>query len=135
MILNTNPGRRELLVFGGLLPLAVALFGFLLDRRFGASTAARWLWAVGAVVVIAYYVVPSFRRPIFLGWSYATYPIGWLISHVVLAVIWFGLMTPFGLALRVLRPDSMARKRDPSAPTYWAPHRTADDPRRYFQQF
>ena len=134
MILNTNPTRRDLLVFGFVMPLVAALLGLLVDVRFDAPTAARVIWAVGAVLTIAYLVVPGWRRPIFLGWMYATYPLGWVVSHVALLVVFFLVIVPFGLVARLLRRDLLARRFDRSALSYWTARTPTSDPRRYFRQ-
>ena len=42
-----------------------------------------------------------------------------VVSPVVLGLMFFGLMTPFGLVLRWLRADPLRRRRQPQAASYW----------------
>ena len=42
-----------------------------------------------------------------------------LISPIVLGVIFFGVLAPVGIAMRLFRRDAMHRKWDPAARTYW----------------
>ena len=37
---------------------------------------------------------PDWARPLYVGWLYAVFPIGWTISHLILAVIYFLILTP-----------------------------------------
>jgi hypothetical protein len=62
-------------------------------------------------------------------------PIGWVISHFVLAVLLYGLFTPIGLFFRLVGRDALAIKRDSKRETYWNAHRVTADIRRYFRQF
>ncbi len=130
--INRDPSPRDLAIFGALLALFVALAGWLL-RRQGVAGAA--VWGAGALLVAVYLVVPAARRPIYLGWMYAVFPIGWVISHAVLAGIYYGVFTPIGLVLRFAGRDPLARRFDRSAPSYWQPHRPDLHRRRYFRQY
>jgi hypothetical protein len=134
MILNTNPTRRDLVVFGFVMPLVAALLGVLVDFRFDAPTATWIIWAAGGALTLVYLAVPPSRRPIFLGWMYATYPLGWVLSHVALLIVFFIAIVPFGLAARLLRRDLLARRFDRSAPSYWTARTPTSDLRRYFRQ-
>ena len=41
----------------------------------------------------------------FLGWMYAAFPIGWTISHLLLLAVYYFVLTPVGLALRLTGRD------------------------------
>jgi hypothetical protein len=65
----------------------------------------------------------------------AVFPIGWLVSHLLLAAIYYLVVTPIGVMMRVCRYDPMQRRFDRQAATYWKPRRNTDDPQRYFKQY
>ena len=73
-------------------------------------------------------------RLAFVSVSYATYPIGIAVSHVVLALVYYLALTPIGLTMRMLRHDPLARGFDPSAQSYWIPRKTNRTPESYFKQ-
>jgi Saxitoxin biosynthesis operon protein SxtJ len=133
--IDRNPGRRELAVFAIVLPVTFALLGFMVGHRLGVVGVRNGLWMAGAALTAAYFAVPRLRRPIYIGMSRAVYPIGWLLAHVILLAVFLVVVTPMALLLRALGHDPMKRNFDPSARSYWVPHRPADNPRRYFQQF
>lgn len=135
MIVNRDPGRRELTTFAIVLPVAVALGGWLLLRRTGSEQAATTVWVLGGALALVYAAVARWRRAIFVGISLATFPIGWVVSHLLLVVIFVLVVTPTALALRVVGRDPLGRRPDPSATTYWAPLAVDDDVRRSFRQF
>ena len=63
----------------------------------------------------------------------AAYPIGWLVSHMMLAVIYYLVITPMGLVARMFGWDPIQRSK-PQAKTNWVEHRSDADPSRYFRQ-
>jgi Saxitoxin biosynthesis operon protein SxtJ len=78
---------------------------------------------------------PEWVRLIYVGWMLMAFPIGWTVSQIMLALIFFGLFTPIGLMFRLFGRDPLCRARQPSLETYWAPKPTPTDLRRYFKQF
>ena len=50
---------------------------------------------------------------------YAAYPIGWVVGHVMIGVVFFTVVTPIGLLMRALGRDPLQRKFDASRTSYW----------------
>jgi len=78
---------------------------------------------------------PEWIRWFFVGWMVLAFPIGWTISQVLLAVLFYGLFMPIGLVFKLLGRDALHRARRPEVKSYWAPKPTPVDLRRYFKQF
>jgi hypothetical protein len=133
IVINRNPSRRDLVVFGIGLPILAALLGW---HRWsaGSPVAAETIWAVGALVSLAFALVPPARRWIYIGWMYAVFPIGWVVSHAILAVVFFGVFAPIGVLLRLFGGDPMNRALDKSATTYWISREGQREPASYFRQ-
>ena len=134
--INKNPTRRELNQFGFIWLGFLAFFGLIAFFKFGNPQVARWLWVAALVVPIVGWLVPAFMRLVFLGMSYLAWPIGFVVSHVVLAVVYYLVLTPIGLLTRLFGYDSMEKRFDSEAESYWI-ERSAEaaDPKRYFRQF
>jgi hypothetical protein len=134
--INKDPTRRQLNQFGFIWLGFLALFGMIAHFKFGSPLAARWLWVAAVVVPIIGWLVPAFMRLVFVGMSYLAWPIGFVVSHVVLAVVYYLVLTPIGLLTRLFGYDSMKRKFDSEAESYWI-ERSAErvDSKRYFRQF
>ncbi len=131
-----NPSTSELRQFAGLwFPGFFILVGGYVLYRSGSLQWAAAIWAVAFVVSAVGYAVPAFMRWVFVGMTLVTFPIGWIVSHVLLAAIYFLVMTPIGLVVRLVRGDPLQQKFDRSAKSYWVPHNPASDPARYFKQF
>ena len=109
--------------------------GGLLRWRGADPSMANAVWGAGAVIVAVYALVRPSRRLIYLGWMYAAFPIGWTVSHIFLAAIYYLVFTPVGLLLRLVKGDPLEHGLDRSASTYWAKRPPTGDMRRYFRQF
>jgi len=133
--IDRNPPAAHLKSFGIMLVLFVALIGALSWWRNGTSDGAVRIWAIGGALAAAYWAVPALRRPVYVGWMYAAFPIGWTVSHLLIATIYYLVVTPIALAARATGYDPLRLRFDRSAPTYWVRHTGGRDPRRYFRQF
>jgi hypothetical protein len=132
---NWQPSRRDLRVFAlGAVAFCAAAAWFI-ARRGQAGSAAVAILGAGAVAGGIGLVWPAILRPVYRLWMVAAYPIGWTVSHLVMAVLFFLVITPIGLMIRACGRDPMQRRFDRSARTYWKPRADDRDTRRYFRQF
>jgi hypothetical protein len=79
-------------------------------------------------------VRPRWVGPVYVGWMVLAFPIGWTVSHLVLALVYFGLFTPLALFFRIRGRDPLRRRRDPGAASYYIPKEPADAAS-YFRQY
>jgi hypothetical protein len=80
-------------------------------------------------------VRPDWMRWVYVGWMILAFPIGWTVSQLILALIFYGLFTPISLVFRLTGRDPLHRVRQPALESYWTPKATPTDSRRYFKQF
>lgn len=134
--INRNPTRRQLRQFAGILfPAFCATVGLIAFKGLDTPTWAFAIWTFGLVSMALGLAIPAVAKLLFLGLSYATLPIGWVLSHVVLMIIYYLLMTPIGFIYRRLTRDRLRRGIDRSRKSYWRP-RPGDVPTsRYFRQY
>jgi len=130
-----NPTRRQLTVFGLLWLVLFGVFGGMSWWKTGAFAEAGVFWAIGAAIPALGLVWPGVLRIVFLGASYATFPIGFVVSYVILAVVYYLVLTPIGLVSRLTGYDPMHRRFDRSAKTYWTTREQDNTTQRYFKQF
>ena len=133
--LNQNPTPRELKAFGVLFAVFFALVGGLVWWQSGSRTAGLIVWAAAGVVILAFLLAAPARRPIYLAWSYALYPIGYMITLVLMGIIYYLVITPTGLLMRLFGRDPMSRRFQPDAASYWIARKEDASLDRYFRQF
>jgi hypothetical protein len=131
--INWNPGRRELRQFALLWIGFFGLVGAYCLWVVGSLPAASALW-IAAGAGLPGYFRPGFMRPIYILWMALALPIGWVISHLLLLVVYYLVLTPIGLVMRIVGYDPLNRQFDRST-SYWITHDTAPETSRYFKQF
>jgi len=133
--INRNPSRRDLTWFGVLLVVFFGLIGALVLWRAQSPIAAWIIWSLGTILGIVYFAVRPLRLPIYVGWMSVFYPIGWIVSHLTLGIIFFLVLMPIGLLIRLSGYDPMQRQFEPEASSYWVLYTPHGDTARYFRQF
>lgn len=141
--LNLKPSLADLRQFGfiacgvfGMLGLLLILHWIPVWRMLGSATTpvAYVLWALGALSAAFSLVAPRANWLLFAGLSIVGYPIGLVLSYVVLAALFYLVFTPLGLFFRLIGRDPLHRRFEPEAATYWISRKTAKKPRDYFRQ-
>src|SRR2546421_396631 len=88
--------------------------------------------SVRTLLEFAGLVRPALLRPLFVGWMILVFPIGWLMSRVMLAVLYYGLFTPLAVAFRLGGRDALRRRTRPAGDSYWVPRPPTLEVSRYF---
>lgn len=133
--IDHHPSRRTLNQFGFLWLIFLGIFGALSWFKTSNHQAALIFWAAAILIPLIGWIIPSFMRLVFLGLSYAAFPIGFVVSHLILAVVYYLVFTPVGLLMRVLGYDPMQRNFEPEAGTYWKERPEEVEAKQYFHQF
>ena len=127
------PPQKMLRQFGGLLLL---VFVGLAVWRVWNGRADGWaaaLAVVGVTLGVCGLVRPSSVRWIYTGWMVAAFPIGWTISWLVLALLFYGVFTPVALAFRLRGRDAL-RLRRRNERSYWTAKAPPPGVASYFRQ-
>ena len=130
-----DPTKKDLQIFGILFIAFFGLLGGVLWWQGVSPTTVYTIWAIAAAIVAVYYAVPALQRKIYFGWLYAAYPIGFVISHVVMGVVYYLVVSPIALIMKAMGRDALKRKIEKNAKSYWEPARKRDDKGSYFRQF
>ena len=141
--INKDPSKNDLkwfgLIFGGVLVAVGLILWFKTSVLFGMGStptlASKIVWGLAIAFPIVYYAIPPLRKPMFVGFMYAVFPIGWVVSNLILVIVYYLVLTPIGLMMRLVGKDPMERHLQPDSPTYWEVRTVDDDPARYFKQF
>jgi len=142
--LDLNPDRRTLRQFGVIALVAFGVLSVCAQRELwlfsGGLGAARTTVAavLGFVALgsgLCSALHPSGNRALYVSLAVLSFPIGFVMSYVVLGVLFFGIFAPVGLLLRVLGKDPMHRTFERDRPSYWSDARPKRDNASYFRQF
>lgn len=112
------------------------MFGLLvvgLWYRSGSVRTAALPAIVGATVSVIGLASPAAVRPVYRLFAFVGLPVGWVVSEVSLRLIFYGVLTPLGLLLRMTARDPL-RLRRPVGPSYWREAKRDRSPSSYFRQ-
>jgi hypothetical protein len=130
-----HPGPRLLRQFGQMgfccLGLAAAWQWFSCEQAMLAIALGTVALILGALGLVK----PTLLRPVFVTWMIAVFPLAWLTTHLLLAILYFGLFTPLAILFRALRRDALALRLRSDCNSYWVTRPATGDARRYFRTF
>lgn len=131
-----NPTDRMLRQFGGLCVLffgGLAIYGALVKGNV-TGPAIFGLAALFAGVLAL--VRPRLLAGIFVGWMMLTFPIGFVVSKIILLAVFLLVFTPVALVFRLIGRDALLlKKRSGPNTTYWVAKSQPVDASRYLKQY
>ncbi len=129
-----NPSEKQLRQFAGVwFPAFCGLGGWSIGHKTGHWSAVEIGWVLAGLLSVGGLVLPALIRPIFVGLILLTFPIGWVVSHLLLGLIFYGVVTPIGLILRIIGHDPLQLKK-PSGNSVWKTSIGKTDATRYLRQ-
>ena len=122
--INLNPPER---VLGHFAWIAIPGLPLVVGAVLRIAGVFAWghpaLLAAGGVAVaqLALYLagVRFATKAVYVLLSLIAMPIGFVLSHVLMAVIYYLVMTPIGLFFRLVGRDVLGRKLEPNKASYW----------------
>lgn len=142
--LNLNPDRKTLRQFGviafvGFGVLAALAYYEKLVFAFGLGSARLTVvgifLAIGTLALFFSLVYPKANRFLYVGLSIVAFPIGFVLSYVIMGTLYFLIIAPIAILFRVFGKDPMHRGYDPNAPSYWTDAKPPRDKESYFHQY
>ena len=98
--------------------IIVVLFAFLFPWIFDMATMPIWPWLIAGLLWVPALLIPRVLRPVYTTWMKIGHGIGWVNTRIILGVLFYVLVLPMGLIMRLFGKDPMARKLDKSASSY-----------------
>jgi hypothetical protein len=132
---NWNPTRKELRVFSALLIVFCATIGGVSYFRASEFSVVSYVALGGSVVGAIGCVAPTLIRLFYLTWMAAVWPIGLVVSNLIMGLVFFGVVWPIGVVMRWKRGDSLKLQFDKTTRSYWIKREKSTNPRRYFRQY
>ncbi len=80
-------------------------------------------------------VWPRANLPVYIGLTILSYPIGFVLSSLIMGTLFFVLITPLGIFFKMTGRDSLKRKFEPDLDSYWIDSRAPRAKESYFKQF
>ncbi len=69
-----------------------------------------WALILGGLLVILGLGLPKLLRPVYRVWMIIGHALGWVNTRIILGIVFYGLVTPMGLFMRLFGKDPMQRQ-------------------------
>ncbi|MGO8752637.1 MAG: SxtJ family membrane protein [Thermoguttaceae bacterium] len=133
--IDHNPSLRQLSIFGAIWLVFFAIAGAIVLKHTASVPLAMLVWCLATVVPTVGWILPRFMRCVYVGMAYAAFPLGVVVSFLLLAIVYYLVLTPIGVTMRFFGHDPMKRHFDKGAETYWCPREQHKSLSSYFRQF
>lgn len=114
--LDTKGLRQFGLILGGIFCF---LFGLLLPWLWDWKSLPNWIFiGIGIVIIIWALLAPDSMRTLYNGWMRIALLIGNTVNMFILAIVFYLVIMPMGLFMRVLGKDPLRLKLDHQTKSY-----------------
>ena len=133
-IRNIRSEKSDLRKFGitiGIILVMIAGFFFWKEKE-----SFQIFLTVGAVLCIFGVVIPVILKPIYWIWMIFATILGWIMTRIILSILFYVILTPIGLIPRLFGKQFLELKWNRTNRTYWN-YRSGDviEKEKYEQQF
>ena len=116
-IRTIQSGPKELRGFGITMGVALGLLGGILFWREKGSYP--YFLILAGVFLLMGAGAPILLKPLHKAWMTLAVLLGWLMTRVVLTLLFYGVFTPFGAIARLFGKQFLESKWDRSRKSYW----------------
>ena len=116
-IKHIKTDKKDLRSFGvtiGIILLLVA--GFLFYRE--KESFQIFFYIAGAFIGFGL-IIPIILKPIYIVWMTFAGILGWFMTRVILSLLFYVIITPIGLVLRIFGKDFLELKKQAVQGSYW----------------
>ena len=142
--INWHPTRKELRWFAGLLIVFCGVVAWFVNE--GAQPVASTsppvtspfsiaIAVAGAVIGVTGLARPDWVRYVYVAWMVAVSPIAFVVSNLIVAVVFYLVVAPIGFLMKLVRRDALNLEFRQETTSYWQEKEMPKDPRRYFRQY
>ena len=111
-----NAGLRKFGLTTG--AIIVVLFALFFPWVFDVEKMPLWPWIIAGTLWVPALLIPAVLRPVYTTWMKIGHGIGWVNTRIILGLLFYVLILPMGLIMRLFGNDPMARKKDEAATSY-----------------
>jgi len=92
------------------------------------------VYLTAGIVLASGLLFPLILKPLFILFSYIGFTLGWIMTRVILSVLFFLVITPIGLISRLLGKRYLQTNLGTNEPTYWNTHQEQTASKEHFEK-
>ena len=129
---ENKPDPKRLRSFGLILGLLLAIFAWRYHHK--GYAIAPWLFGIGLLSALTASMRPLWLAPVERNWMKVARVIARVNTFVILTLLYYLVITPLGLILRLTSGDPLSRAYGKEA-SYWKRRTSGEDLTSYERQF
>ncbi len=116
-IKNINASKKALKDFGITFgTILILISGFLFFKN---KESYKILAYTASFLILIGYTFPKILKPIYYIWMTFAVILGWIMTRVILSLLFFLIITPIGLVARLFGKDFLELKKQAVEGSYW----------------
>ena len=115
--MNRQPTMKDLRQFGLIVGGILSVIG-VWPMAFRNEDPHLWALVLSGMLIVFGLIVPQCLKQIHYGWMKIGHVLGTINTRIILGIIYYGLVTPMGIVMRLMGKDSMRRLLVQDAVTY-----------------
>lgn len=131
-IKKIKSGGKELREFGLVVGGVFMALGALMLWR--GRPLAPYFLVLGAVLVTLGLAAPKVLTPLQKAWMAFAVVMGFVMSKAVLFILFYGVVTPIGIIMKILGKDILDERIDKAARSYWKDLPREDKPKESYEK-
>ena len=113
---SIKSSRKDLKNFGFAIGFILSIIGLFLFV--GGKDLFVYFFSIGSILIILGGIAPFILKPIYKIWMIFAVIIGWIMTRIILSVLFFSIITIIGLFTRLIGKDFLNLKSK-SNESYW----------------
>ena len=116
--INWTPNKKELRQFGLTLIIGFSFIGLFFYFFYDKEIIAYACWLFGFTAGLLGLTGFKLALPVYWAWMFIAFIMGNIMSRLILAIIFYVMVTPISLIMKILRRDRLHLKK-PTNSSYW----------------
>ncbi|MBT3254637.1 MAG: sxtJ [Candidatus Marinimicrobia bacterium] len=98
----------------GIFLLVIGLITYFLSLNYALP-----LISTGVSILLLGFLFPLILKPLYVLWMSFALILGFIMTRIILGLIFFLIFSPIGLVFRLIKKDHLDEAIDPDAASYW----------------
>ena len=117
MISEIKSSKKNIRNFSITLSIILMIIGAILFWK--KNTDYSVFMIIGVFLLSSGILIPIILKPIYYVWMIISNILGWIMTHLVLSLLFYLIFTPIGLTVRLFGKQFLELKWDKSQNSYW----------------
>jgi len=114
---NIKSEKSDLRKFGITVGIVLMIIAGLLFWK--EKESSQIFFGVGAIILLTTITIPVILKPVYSIWMVFGIIIGWIMTRIILSLLFYIILTPIGLVLRLFGKQVLELRWNKSEQSYW----------------